>query len=67
MVWDGPTHNYRYSLDSSKICEKLDWEVENSLEDALQKTVKWYLENEEWWQPLIDEEILSPEPWKEDW
>lgn len=67
FVEDRPGHDYRYSLDSTKIREELDWKPENSFEEALQETIDWYLENEDWWKPLADEEILSPRPWEENW
>jgi len=39
----------------------------HSLEDALKKTAEWYLANESWWRPLINEQIIHPEPWKLKW
>ncbi|KXB03162.1 spore coat protein [candidate division MSBL1 archaeon SCGC-AAA261G05] len=67
FVEDRPGHDYRYSLDSTKIRKELNWQPTHSHEEALQKTIDWYLENEDWWKPLVDEEILSPTPWKENW
>lgn len=63
FVEDRPGHDFRYSLDSSKIRNALDWEPKFSFQDALEKTVSWYLENEDWWQDL-DRSILRPRPWK---
>ncbi len=52
FVNDRPGHDWRYSLDSSKI-RKLGWKPQSSFEDALKQTVAWYLQNEGWWQPLL--------------
>ncbi len=52
FVKDRPGHDRRYSLDSSKI-QQLGWHPRHSFADALQQTVKWYVGNEWWWQPLV--------------
>ncbi|KXA91662.1 spore coat protein [candidate division MSBL1 archaeon SCGC-AAA259A05] len=67
FVEDRPGHDLRYSLDSTKIREDLDWKPEKSLDQALKKTVDWYMENEDWWNSIADEKILSPRPWEEKW
>ena len=66
-VEDRPGHDFRYSLDARKITGELGWKPKATFEQALKETVEWYLQNEEWWRPLIDERILSPTPWKEKW
>jgi len=63
-VEDRPGHDLRYSLDSSKIRSELSWKPRHSFNSALEKTIEWYLENDWWWKPLINEEILHPTPWK---
>jgi dTDP-glucose 4,6-dehydratase len=63
-VQDRPGHDIRYSLDSSKIRSELGWNLRHNFELALEKTVEWYLNNEWWWKPIINEEILHPTPWK---
>lgn len=63
-VEDRPGHDLRYSLDSSKIRQELNWQPEYTFNSALDETVKWYQENEKWWKPLTTEEILHPTPWK---
>ena len=65
FVEDRPGHDFRYSIDSSKI-RSLKWRSEHSFENGIRKTVEWYLENE-WWKPLIDEKIIHPTPWNLDW
>jgi dTDP-glucose 4,6-dehydratase len=67
FVEDRPGHDIRYSLDSSKISKELDWRPKHTFEQALEKTVEWYLENEWWWKPLADERTLHPTPWKLKW
>lgn len=63
-VEDRPGHDIRYSLDSSKIRNELGWEPKHSFDSALQKTVEWYLNNESWWKPIANDQILHPTPWK---
>ena len=67
FVEDRPGHDVRYSLDSSKIKTELDWNPSHSYADALQKTVKWYTENEIWWKPQASSKILHATPWKLKW
>ncbi|MEM2178939.1 MAG: dTDP-glucose 4,6-dehydratase [Candidatus Methanomethylicaceae archaeon] len=67
FVEDRPGHDIRYSLDSSKIRKELNWEPKYNFKDSLEKTIEWYLNNEWWWKPLINEKILHPTPWKIKW
>lgn len=64
FVEDRPGHDIRYSLDSSKIKSKLGWKPKFSFEEALKATVRWYVNNEWWWKPLVTDEIIHPTPWK---
>ncbi|MBI4789328.1 MAG: GDP-mannose 4,6-dehydratase [Chloroflexi bacterium] len=50
-VQDRPGHDRRYSLDVSKL-RALGWEPAHSFEEALEKTVRWYVSNEWWWRKL---------------
>jgi dTDP-glucose 4,6-dehydratase len=50
-VKDRQGHDFRYSLDCSKLKE-FGWEPEYSFEEALEETVKWYFENKRWWERL---------------
>lgn len=49
-VEDRPGHDYRYSLDCSKI-RTLGWKPVHSFDDALDDTISWYCRNAWWWQP----------------
>lgn len=51
-VADRPGHDRRYSVDCTKIKKELGWAPQNDFEQALQKTVNWYVSNEAWWRPL---------------
>jgi dTDP-glucose 4,6-dehydratase len=50
-VKDRPGHDFRYSLDCSKL-HKLGWRPCRSFEESLRDTVRWYEQNEWWWRPL---------------
>ncbi|OGE80597.1 MAG: dTDP-glucose 4,6-dehydratase [Candidatus Doudnabacteria bacterium RIFCSPHIGHO2_01_FULL_43_23] len=50
FVTDRPGHDQKYALDWGKIKADLEWEPEVSLDDALQKTIDWYKNNEDWWR-----------------
>jgi len=63
-VEDRPGHDTRYSLDSSKIKNELGWEPKHSFDSALNNTITWYLKNEWWWKPMINDKTLHPTPWK---
>jgi len=50
-VYDRPGHDRRYALDVNKI-RALGWEPAHTCEEAIEKTVRWYVENEWWWRPI---------------
>ena len=54
FVADRPGHDARYSIDASRIRNELGWRPSVTLEEGLERTVQWYLENEGWWQPLLN-------------
>ena len=51
-VSDRPGHDFRYAIDASKIERELGWRPRESFESGLAKTVRWYLDNEPWWQAI---------------
>lgn len=53
-VSDRPGHDLRYAIDASKIEKELGWKPKETFESGLKKTVKWYLENERWWQQVVE-------------
>ncbi|MGC9326116.1 MAG: GDP-mannose 4,6-dehydratase, partial [Candidatus Hinthialibacter sp.] len=50
-VDDRPGHDFRYSIDSSKI-KSLDWQPQISLQEGLFKTVDWFKKNQKWWREI---------------
>ena len=56
FVKDRPGHDRRYAIDATKIKTELGWSPQETIEGGLRRTVHWYLNNRDWWQPL-----LSPE------
>ncbi len=50
-VRDRPGHDLRYSLDCSKL-KAMGWRPEHNFEEALELTVKWYVDNQWWWEKL---------------
>lgn len=52
FVKDRPGHDRRYAMDSSKIEQELGWKRTYAFEDALRKTVDWYLQNRGWWERI---------------
>ncbi len=53
FVADRPGHDLRYAIDSSRIRSELGWKPQHSFDDGLQSTVDWYLDNQNWWEPLM--------------
>ena len=53
-VSDRPGHDTRYAINASKIQKKLDWKPEETFNSGIKKTIKWYLKNKDWWQPIIN-------------
>jgi len=54
FVTDRPGHDRRYAIDASKIEREVGWKPAESFETGLRKTVKWYLDNQTWWQRVLD-------------
>lgn len=53
FVTDRPGHDLRYAIDPARMREELGWRPSVTLEEGLRRTVRWYLENEAWWRPLL--------------
>ena len=53
FVKDRPGHDQRYAIDPSRVEAELQWKPKFSIDAGLEKTVKWYLANDDWWKPLI--------------
>ncbi len=53
FVADRPGHDARYAIDPTRIREELGWRPSVTVEEGLEKTVQWYLDNEDWWRPLM--------------
>ena len=51
-VTDRPGHDARYAIDPTRIRKELGWRPSVTVEEGLAKTVRWYLDNEDWWRPL---------------
>ena len=59
FVKDRPGHDRRYAIDASKIEQEIGWSPQETVTGGLRNTVKWYLANREWWQPLLSEEYQN--------
>lgn len=59
FVKDRPGHDRRYAIDASKIKNDLGWEPQHLFEDGIRKTVRWYLDNQEWWKRIISGEYRA--------
>lgn len=56
FVEDRLGHDKRYAIDPSKL-EALGWKPEHNFDSGIKHTIEWYLENEEWWKPLLDKGV----------
>jgi dTDP-glucose 4,6-dehydratase len=54
FVKDRPGHDTRYAIDASKIERELGWRPQETFDSGLARTVRWYLDNREWWQRVLD-------------
>ena len=52
FVDDRPGHDFRYAIDSSKIQNNLGWKPKESFKSGIEKTVNWYIKNENWWKTI---------------
>jgi dTDP-glucose 4,6-dehydratase len=63
FVEDRPGHDFRYSLDSSKIRNSLNWSSKINFDKGIENTIDWYLQNQEWWKN-IEKNTFNGTPWK---
>lgn len=54
FVPDRPGHDRRYAIDPTRIRDELGWRPSLTVEEGLRRTVEWYLDNRDWWQPLLN-------------
>ncbi|MFC9777673.1 dTDP-glucose 4,6-dehydratase [Paenibacillus chitinolyticus] len=52
FIQDRPGHDRRYGIDASKITEELGWQPKHNFESGIQETIKWYLDNKDWWERI---------------
>lgn len=53
FVADRPGHDFRYAIDASKLESDLSWVPQESFESGIDKTIRWYLDNEMWWKNIL--------------
>lgn len=55
-VADRPGHDMRYAIDPTKIKNQLGWEPTTTFDQGIKKTIRWYLENRQWWENILSGE-----------
>lgn len=58
-VKDRPGHDRRYAIDSSKIMNELGWKPKFNFEKGIENTIKWYIQNMDWWKKVMTGEYES--------
>ena len=58
-VADRKGHDMRYAIDPAKIHRELGWLPETMFKDGIKKTIRWYLDNREWWEEIISGEYQN--------
>ncbi len=59
FVTDRKGHDMRYAIDPAKIHRELGWLPETMFADGIKKTIRWYLDNKEWWETIISGEYQN--------
>lgn len=60
-VRDRPGHDLRYGIDPSRMRDELGWEPQTAFEAGIRDTIRWYLDNESWWQNILSGEYRRHE------
>jgi dTDP-glucose 4,6-dehydratase len=55
FVEDRPGHDHRYAIDPAKIKRELGWRTQATFDDSLRQTVRWYVNNQSWWKPIVSD------------
>ncbi len=63
IVPDRPGHDRRYLLDCTKITKELGWAPTIGFDEGLADTVRWYADNRDWWEPLMDRAPVVESSW----
>ncbi|MBR2295716.1 MAG: dTDP-glucose 4,6-dehydratase [Clostridiales bacterium] len=58
-VTDRKGHDRRYAIDPTKIHTELGWLPKTKFQDGIKKTIKWYLDNKSWWEPIVSGEYME--------
>jgi len=58
FVEDRPGHDRRYAIDSTKLRDELGWDTIYRFEEAIDLTIRWYVEHQEWWRKIKSGEYL---------
>ena len=59
FVTDRPGHDYRYAIDPTRLNSELNWNPSYSFEESLEKTIKWYVDNQDWWKPIQEKNYIK--------
>jgi dTDP-D-glucose 4,6-dehydratase len=62
-VPDRPGHDRRYLLDSTKIRQELGWRPHIDFDAGVRETIRWYVDNRAWWEPLRDRSPVTEDTW----
>jgi dTDP-glucose 4,6-dehydratase len=54
FVADRPGHDHRYAIDASKLERELGWQAEENFESGIEKTVRWYVDEQPWWRAILE-------------
>lgn len=59
FVPDRPGHDLRYAIDATRIKNELGWQPQETFDSGIEKTVRWYLENDWWWRPIREKKYAG--------